>query len=162
MANSFQINKASITYDSGISETCNYITIENSDFTVENAKTLFDFSKDNSTLILVPIAVKDIITSEDEVYNEEYLAQLRQILLLADENLKISFMPITKDVNNTEYDYLISTATMKHTARRLKKFTCITGFTLSFNETFKNEKTRQYFISELSQKHDYKFITQIN
>lgn len=161
MTNNYQIKTASITYDSGIIETCNYIYIETSDFTLENAKDLFDFSNNNSALIIVPIAVKDIITSEDEVYNEEYLAQLRQILLLTDENTKISFMPITKDANNTEYDYLVSTATMKHTARRLKKFASITGFTLSFNETFKNEKTRQYFISELSQKHDYKFITQI-
>ena len=48
---------------------------------------------------------------------------------------------------------------MKHTARRLKKFENINGFVIPQEESFKNEKVRQEFISELSEKHEhYKFV----
>ena len=71
--------------------------------------------------------------------------------------MKFLFLPqIDEDLQK---DYTLTIKSMKHTARRLKKFENIIGFAIPEEECFKNEKVRQEFISELSEKHEhYKFI----
>ena len=93
-----------------------------------------------------------------EVYNEEYLAKLRQIFkVVQNHSVKVLFLPkIDKSIESKPE---LAIKSMKHTARRLKKFESIIGFVLPQEDCFKNEKVRQEFISELSEKHEhYKFV----
>ena len=102
-----------------------------------------------------PIRVSKVLTDEDEVYNESFLAELRKIVNCADsEGIKFAFFPVCDGNFSTE----VLTAAMKHTARRLKKSTSLAGFYFPEAEDFKNEETRQFFTSELLEKHpQYKF-----
>ena len=128
--------------------------LENPDFysqAIQNSCTVFIF----------PIKVTDVLTNEDEVYNEEYLSQLRKIFKVAqDFEIKFFFLPQIDESILQNPDLTINS--MKHTARRLKKFENINGFVIPQEESFKNEKVRQEFISELSEKHEhYKFVNLI-
>lgn len=125
--------------------------LENPDFysqAIQNSCTVFIF----------PIKVTDVLTNEDEVYNEEYLSQLRKIFKVSqDFEIKFFFLPQIDEAILQNPDLTINS--MKHTARRLKKFENINGFVIPQEESFKNEKVRQEFISELSEKHEhYKFV----
>ncbi|MCR5698038.1 MAG: hypothetical protein K6G52_00195 [Treponemataceae bacterium] len=124
---------------------------------LENSGSFFHSSDiPNGTKAIISIKVVDVLTDEDEVYNEELLAQLRKDLIEAQPfERKFLFLPVYENL-----DYQTVTAAMRHTARRLKKFESIAGFVLPQNEEFKNEKVRQYFIDELSEKHpDYKYYS---
>jgi hypothetical protein len=109
-------------------------------------------------VLILSIKVLDVLTTEDEVYNEEYLAKLRQIFkVVQNHSVKVLFLPkIDKSIESKPE---LAIKSMKHTARRLKKFESIIGFVLPQEDCFKNEKVRQEFISELSEKHEhYKFV----
>lgn len=125
---------------------------------LENEDFYTQAEQSSCEIMIFPIKVLDVLTSEEEVYNEEYLAKLRQIFKIIEmHSLKILFLPkIDKSIENTP-ELVINS--MKHTARRLKKFNSIMGFVLPQENCFKNEKVRQEFISELSIKHEhYKFV----
>lgn len=109
-------------------------------------------------LLIFPIKVLDVLTTEDEVYNEEYLAKLRQIFKVV-QNHSVKVLLLPKIDVSIENNLELTIKAMKHTARRLKKFESIIGFILPQEDCFKNEKVRQEFISELSEKHEhYKFV----
>ena len=122
---------------------------------LENSDSFFHSSDiPNGAKAIISIKVADVLTDEAEVYNEELLAKLRKDLIDA-EPLERSFLflPVYEGI-----DYQTVTSAMKHTARRLKKFESIAGFLLPQTDDFQDEKVRQYFIDELSEKHpDYKY-----
>lgn len=109
-------------------------------------------------ILILSIKVLDVLTTEDEIYNEEYLSKLRQIFkIMQNYSVKVLFLP--KIDESLESNLELTIKAMKHTARRLKKFESIIGFVLPQEDCFKNEKVRQEFISELSEKHEhYKFV----
>ena len=77
--------------------------------------------------------------------------------MIADFEIKFFFLPQIDESILANPDLTIKS--MKHTARRLKKFENINGFVIPQDESFKNEKVRLEFISELSEKHEhYKFV----
>ncbi|MCR4790770.1 MAG: hypothetical protein K5839_06785 [Treponemataceae bacterium] len=118
----------------------------------EDAQDFFSYCDSISCqLIIWTLKAEDILTDEDEVYNEEYLALLRKLFIEGQNHAqKIAFYP--------EYDGLDFekvTAAMKHTARRLKKFDSVIGFVLPENEDFKEENKNKFFQDELLQKHEH-------
>ncbi|MGP1587086.1 MAG: hypothetical protein ACTTHG_01945 [Treponemataceae bacterium] len=122
----------------------------------QNCVEFFDYCrKINCSLVIFPIEAQCILTEEDEVFNEQFLAVLRKVFKSAqDYDIQISIKPVYKNI-----DYERLTACMKHCARRLKNCEQLTGFTLPENDEFKSEKVRNYFIGELSEKHPhYKFF----
>ena len=125
---------------------------------LENPDFYSQVIQNSCTVFIFPIKVTDVLTNEDEVYNEEYLSQLRKIFKVAqDFEIKFFFLPQIDESILQNPDLTIKS--MKHTARRLKKFENINGFVIPQEESFKNEKVRQEFISELSEKHEhYKFV----
>jgi hypothetical protein len=125
---------------------------------LENPDFYSQASQNSCAVFILPIKVTDVLTDEDEVYNEEYLSQLRKVFKLAqDFEIKFFFLPQIDQAILANPDLTIKS--MKHTARRLKKFENISGFVLPQVESFKDEKVRQEFISELSEKHEhYKFV----
>lgn len=128
---------------------------------LENPEFYSQAIQNSCTVFIFPIKVTDVLTNEDEVYNEEYLSQLRKIFKVAqDFEIKFFFLPQIDESILQNPDLTIKS--MKHTARRLKKFENINGFVIPQEESFKNEKVRQEFISELSEKHEhYKFVNLI-
>ncbi len=125
---------------------------------LENPEFYVQASQNSCEIFILPIKVVDVLTEEDEVYNEEYLSQLRKVFKVAqDFEIKFLFLPIIDESILENPDLTIKS--MKHTARRLKKFENIIGFVLPQENCFKNEKVRLEFISELSEKHEhYKFV----
>ena len=125
---------------------------------LENPDFYSQASQNSCAVFILPIKVTDVLTDEDEVYNEEYLSQLRKIFKVAqDFEIKFFFLPQIDESILQNPDLTIKS--MKHTARRLKKFENISGFLLPQVESFKDEKVRLEFISELSEKHEhYKFV----
>ena len=126
--------------------------------TKENACDFFkSCSGDENSPLAFPIRLTSVLTDEDEVYNESFLANLRLIVGCADStSLKIAFFPICD--GEFANDAKIVTAAMKHTARRLKKATSVVGFYYPEADCFKDEKARQFFADELLEKHpQYKF-----
>ena len=153
------IKQQKLSSTDGTFSTANTIKLTQTEITQLETEDFFSNATQNKCeLIIFPIKVSDVLTSEEDVYNEEYLANLRKIFKLAQNyNLKFLFLPqIDEDLQK---DYTLTIKSMKHTARRLKKFENIIGFVIPEEECFKNEKVRQEFISELSEKHEhYKFI----
>ena len=153
------IKQQKLSSTDGTFFTANTIKLTQTEITQLETEDFFsNATQNNCELIIFPIKVSDVLTSEEDVYNEEYLANLRKIFKLAQNyNLKFLFLPqIDEDLQK---DYTLTIKSMKHTARRLKKFENIIGFAIPEEECFKNEKVRQEFISELSEKHEhYKFI----
>ena len=125
---------------------------------LENPDFYSQASQNSCEVFILPIKVTDVLTDEDEVYNEEYLSQLRKVFKVAqDFEIKFFFLPQIDESILANPDLTIKS--MKHTARRLKKFENINGFVIPQDESFKNEKVRLEFISELSEKHEhYKFV----
>ena len=144
-----------------------YVKSDNSEFTaqttmltqneiekLENPDFYSQASQNSCEIFILPIKVTDVLTEEDEIYNEEYLSQLRKIFKVAqDFEIKFLFLPQIDEsiLENPE----LTIKSMKHTARRLKKFENIAGFVIPQDESFKNEKVRLEFISELSEKHEH-------
>ena len=144
-----------------------YLKSDNSEFTakttmltsneiekLENPDFYNQASQNSCEIFILPIKVTDVLTEEDEIYNEEYLSQLRKIFKVAqDFEIKFLFLPQIDKYILANPDLTIKS--MKHTARRLKKFENIAGFVIPQDESFKNEKVRLEFISELSEKHEH-------
>ena len=137
------------------------ILTQNEIYKLENPDFYSQAIQNSCTVFIFPIKVTDVLTNEDEVYNEEYLSQLRKIFKVAqDFEIKFFFLPQIDESILQNPDLTIKS--MKHTARRLKKFENINGFVIPQEESFKNKKVRQEFISELSEKHEhYKFVNLI-
>ena len=148
-----------------------YLKSDNSEFTakttmltsneiekLENPDFYNQASQNSCEIFILPIKVTDVLTEEDEIYNEEYLSQLRKVFKVAqDFEIKFFFLPQIDESILANPDLTIKS--MKHTARRLKKFENINGFVIPQDESFKKEKVRLEFISELSEKHEhYKFV----
>ena len=117
---------------------------------------------------VLPVPISNILTDEDEVYNEAFLVDLRKLVQQADGGFAFrDYNPILiqptyeSDLCNFE-DF---TACLKHTARRLKKENALRGFIFDssaidsdITKGLKNEKARQFFADELLEKHpQYKF-----
>ena len=144
-----------------------YLKSDNSEFTakttiltsneiekLENPDFYNQASQNSCEIFILPIKVTDVLTEEDEIYNEEFLSHLRKIFKVAqDFEIKFLFLPQIDEsvLENPE----LTIKSMKHTARRLKKFENIAGFVIPKDESFKNEKVRLEFISELSEKHEH-------
>ena len=61
---------------------------------LENPDFYSQASQNSCEVFILPIKVTDILTDEDEVYNEEYLSQLRKVFKVAqDFEIKFFFLP---------------------------------------------------------------------
>ena len=116
-----------------------FITSDNSEFSakttiltpneidkLENPDFYSQASQNSCEVFIFPIKATDVLTNEDEVYNEEYLSQLRKVFKVAqDFEIKFFFLPqidesilanpdlppkfiknvlIAKDMPSTEFD----------------------------------------------------------
>lgn len=129
------------------------------------------FIKENEfNLIKIIVDQKDILL-EDGSYNEELLAEFRDVLKsVEDKNIYIvvsSFCDECDSVDSERAEVLIST--LKHTARRIKDCICVIGFEVPSAFVAKDEEINQnsysyWFISELYPKHKHYlfFINKIN
>lgn len=86
------------------------------------------------------------VEGEAEVYNEEYLAQLRDELKALEEKNHFVIIEPVFDKNCPAEQF---TAAMKHTARRIKDCVSVIGFALPSEI----EAEKDFYIEELSAKH---------
>ena len=127
-------------------------------FTVKNSKLykIADHSEvDTSTLkrIDIPWSTVEI---EDEAYNEEYLAQLRDQLKNMEETGEFAVLVpvVDKPLETPEQEELFINA-YNHTARRVKDCTSVTGLELA-----PQLKDKQAFMDTLAIKHaQYVYFT---
>lgn len=106
------------------------------------------------------------IEIEDESYNEEYLAQLRDELKTYDESNKfVILVPIIDKKLETPEQFELFNNAYNHTARRIKDCISVVGFELPSELTSKgfDENTpAQEFINLLSIKHaQYLYFTML-
>lgn len=91
------------------------------------------------------------VGKDEESYNEEGLASLRDWLKLLEENKKFA---VIKPVSETGLDAAQKealTASMKHCARRIKDCVSVAGFAIPAECS--DDGSKSFFVEELSQKH---------
>ena len=96
---------------------------------------------------------------EDELYNEEYLAELRNRLKLLDEENRFAVLipVVDKELKSEEQAELFINA-FNHTARRIKDCVSVTGFFIP--EEIQRMNFTGRFIETLSVKHSqYVYFT---
>ena len=127
-------------------------------FTVKNSK-LFKIADnsqvDTSTLKRIDIPWSTI-EIEDEAYNEEYLAQLREQLKNMEETGEFAVLVpvVDKPLETPEQEELFINA-YNHTARRVKDCTSVAGLELA-----PQLKDKQAFMDTLAVKHaQYVYFT---
>ena len=127
-------------------------------FTVKNKK-LYKIA-DNSEVDTSSLKRVDIpwstVELEDEAYNEEYLAQLREQLKAMEEaGIFAVLVPVAdKPLETPEQEELFINA-YNHTARRVKDCASVAGFELA-----PNLKDKQAFMDTLAIKHaQYVYFT---
>ena len=127
-------------------------------FTVKNKK-LYKIA-DNSEVDTSSLKRVDIpwstVELEDEAYNEEYLAQLREQLKAMEEaGIFAVLVPVAdKPLETPEQEELFINA-YNHTARRVKDCASVAGFELAANL-----KDKQAFMDTLAIKHaQYVYFT---
>ena len=104
-------------------------------------------SMPDAALFAIGITFKQI-GNEDEGYNEEFLAFLRDALKLLEEKHIFTFIiPLAEEEINAGRSEEV-TASFKHCARRIKDCTNLAGFALA------KGIDKALFISELSAKHE--------
>lgn len=90
------------------------------------------------------------VEGDPEVYNEEFLAKLREELKALEE--KNEFVLI-EPVFDKSADYEQFTAAMKHTARRIKDCVSVIGFSIPEEILTNTNENKDYYIEEMSAKH---------
>ena len=87
-------------------------------------------SVDPSTFKMIQISWKEV-EIEDESYNEEFLAKLREELKpLDDKNQFVILCPVVDKNFETPEEIEAFIKAMNHTARRIKDCVCVAGFLL--------------------------------
>lgn len=127
-------------------------------FTVKNKK-LYTIS-DNSEVDTATLKRIDILWStvelDEEIYNEEFLAQLRdQLKAMEETNTFAVLVPVADKPLDTPEQEEVFINTYNHTARRVKDCTSVAGF-----ELIPQLKDKQAFMDTLAKKHaQYVYFT---
>ena len=117
----------------------------------------------SDSLLMLPLNVCDVITAQDEVYNEEFLASLRDEILQTTQDLQNKFgsecqvrLFLCPHYENNSVVQV--TEATKHAARRLKDCSLIQGIVIPSTAEFMNEENMNFFVDEIRPKHkDYVF-----
>lgn len=124
-------------------------------FTVNNNKLYkiqdnCEFSVDS--LVVIKVLQNDV-QIEDDIYNEEYLASLRENLKTLEEQNKFCVLiPHPSKQLKTQEDFELFINTFNHTARRIKDCISMIGYELPEHLLISNEQTLN-FIQTLEKKH---------
>lgn len=114
-----------------------------SDGTEVNCSNLFVYEADQKNIEI-----------DEDIYNEEFLADLREKLKGLDEEGKFAFIKIKSDAILDSEDKIESYInTFNHTARRIKDCVSVTGFLLSENILACGKGAVEEFIEVLAKKH---------
>lgn len=94
------------------------------------------------------------VEMEDEVYNEEYLANLRDDLKKLDDQNKFALLipQVNKSLENYDQAELFINA-FNHTARRIKDCISVTGFVLP-EKLLSIENAPEDFMQAIAKKHE--------
>lgn len=88
------------------------------------------------------------VESEPEIYNEDFLAKLRDELKELENNNEFVVIVPSFDKNADSEQF---TQAMKHTARRIKDCVSVIGF--SIPKELDSQEKRDYYMEEMSAKH---------
>ncbi len=132
-------------------------------FTVKNHELykLADDSKINPSDLTNFEVNWSTVELEDEIYNEEFLADLRDKLKVLDESGKFAIITMKADKPLTSPEQLeLFTNAFNHTARRIKDCVSVTGMAFPAELTAMGESAVESFIETLSKKHaQYVYFT---
>jgi ribonucleotide monophosphatase NagD (HAD superfamily) len=119
---------------------------------LENPDFYSQASQNSCAVFILPIKVTDVLTDEDEVYNEELLAQLRDNLKKLDENNHFAIINPIADKQISSYDDAdLFINACNHMARRIKDCESVIGLELP-DQIFAQEAAAD-FMDTLSKKH---------
>lgn len=108
-----------------------------------NPSSLFEYEADQKNIEI-----------DDDVYNEEFLADLRDKLKGLDEEGKFALIKIKSDEKLDSEDKIETYInTFNHTARRIKDCVSVTGFLLSENLLAAGKGAVEEFVEVLAKKH---------
>lgn len=115
---------------------------------------LSDGTEVNAAALFVYDAEQKNIEIDEDVYNEEFLADLRNKLKGLDEESKFALIKIISDEKLDSEDKIETYInTFNHTARRIKDCVSVTGFLLSENILAAGKGAVEEFIEVLAKKH---------
>ena len=115
-------------------------------------------SVDPSTFKMIQISWKEV-EIEDESYNEEFLAELRNKLKQLDESNRFAILiPVVDKELKTEEQAELFTNAFNHTARRIKDCVSVAGFFIP--KEIQEMNYTQSFTETLAVKHEqYVYFT---
>ena len=119
----------------------------------------FDSAVPSEGQIVKILVQYEHVAEYPEEYDEAFLANLRSLLkLMEDEGLHALIVPVAKNYAFADMDACEDfTAAFKHLARRVKDCTNVIGLALpeGFVSGSENVEEINYFVSELTAKHDH-------
>lgn len=123
--------------------------VQSSAFKKISAKDFLSDDLQGSDFFCIDVKFSEVGFDEDS-YNEDFLAGLRDSLKVLEEKNKFAFMnPVfdAQELNDSSKENF--TASMKHCSRRIKDCENVIGFAVP------SEVNSEYFIEELSAKHKH-------